>query len=141
MKTVTEWAAQHGMTITEDPNVVVIGLNPALKGSSGITSTFQRLITWFRMVRHPDFTFTNIHPSPKFDGKMSSLNWNWIEANIEPHRGKKIVALGSFVSKVLNKMEIDHLAINHPSARNLYWNDWNNEVETVKQIREYLFDA
>lgn len=140
MKNVKEWAIECGMPIKDHPDVVVIGFNPAIHGSKGITSTFQRLITWFRMIHHPDFSFTNLMPNANSQPRMAEVDWEWFNEEIEPWRGKKVVALGNFVSHVLNKMELEHLKIPHPSTRNFVYNDWNNEIIVVQKLRAYIIN-
>jgi len=53
-------------------------------------------------------------------------------------RYDKVIALGNIASTWLDKNEVSHLKIPHPSPRNRMWNNPQTEIDTVRRINEYL---
>jgi hypothetical protein len=51
---------------------------------------------------------------------------------------KKIITLGSFVSNILNKMDLNHLKVLHPSGRNRKLNNFENRLDQIRNIYHYL---
>jgi hypothetical protein len=72
------------------------------------------------------------------DPKMANVNLEDINTKLSKFRDKKVIALGNFPSKVLDKLGIDHLKIGHPSMRNRKWNDFHNVTMTLENMKDYL---
>jgi hypothetical protein len=50
----------------------------------------------------------------------------------------KVLALGNFVSSVLNKIEVNHFKLPHPSPRNRLLNDKDYERSMLFACKQYL---
>jgi hypothetical protein len=69
---------------------------------------------------------------------MTNVNLNDINTKLSKFKDKKVIALGNFPSKVLDKLGIHHLKIGHPSMRNRKWNDFRNVTMTLENMKDYL---
>ena len=85
------------------------------------------------------YDFYNVIPDiVDAEPKMANVNLEDINTKLGKFRGKKVIALGNFASKVLDKLGIDHLKIGHPSMRNRKWNDFHNVTMELENMRDYL---
>jgi hypothetical protein len=85
------------------------------------------------------YDFYNVIPDiVDAEPKMANVNLEDINTKLSKFRDKKVIALGNFPSKVLDKLGIDHLKIGHPSMRNRKWNDFRNVTMTLENMKDYL---
>jgi uracil-DNA glycosylase len=74
--------------------------------------------------------------------KWVSRSYDWTNKSyneIEKIRTyDKVIALGNVASTWLEKNQVSHLKIPHPSPRNRMWNDPQTEINTLQKITEYL---
>ena len=54
---------------------------------------------------------------------------------------EKVIALGNFVSGILDKLGIEHFKMPHPSPRNRKFNDPEFESKILKECERYLNDT
>lgn len=67
---------------------------------------------------------------------MEYVQWDLLKEVTKHHR--KIVALGGFASKVLDKLGVEHFKLPHPSPRNRLLNDKEFERSELERCREYI---
>lgn len=86
-----------------------------------------------------DYDFYNVIPDiVDAEPKMANVNLDDINIKLSKFKDKKVIALGNFPSKVLDKLGIHHLKIGHPSMRNRKWNDFRNVTMTLENMKDYL---
>jgi hypothetical protein len=137
MKDVLYYSTQSGHEISDD--VVVVGLCPSSNDVRSRSDTYWRLKNWMNIVGQYAYDFYNVIPDiVDADPKMANVNLEDINTKLSKFRGKKVIALGNFASKVLDKLDIDHLKIGHPSMRNRKWNDFHNVTMELENMRDYL---
>ena len=86
-----------------------------------------------------DYDFYNVIPEiVDAEPKLANVNLDDINTKLSKFKDKKVIALGNFPSKVLDKLGIRHLKIGHPSMRNRKWNDFRNVTMTLENMKDYL---
>lgn len=117
------------------PDYLIMGLSPSSKTKPFKNGTFARLLNWTNIVELPQWDFCNIlHEVNSTDIKKVDVEQL---RHICSNR-KKIVALGSIVSKVLTKNGIEHHKVDHPSPRNRNLNSKDYEQEMLVRLRDYI---
>ena len=120
-------------------NVLVIGMNPSnkptLKGKSN--ATFKKLECWMDHLNIQHFSFCNTFDEPS-EAKFSKIDFQRLCTLTSQY--DKILALGGFVSESLNRIDVKHFRLPHPSPRNRLLNDKLYEKKILKQCKEYLND-
>jgi len=56
---------------------------------------------------------------------------------VEGH--EKVIAFGNFPSNVLNKINVSHFMLPHPSGLNRKLNDKTYELEQLAKCKEYIY--
>ena len=119
--------------------VLVIGMNPStkptLKGKPN--ATFRKLEGWMDQLNVHHFSFCNTFDDPS-EAKLSKVDFQRLCTLTKDY--DKIIALGGFVSGSLNKIDVSHFKLPHPSPRNRLLNDKAYEKNIIKQCRDYLND-
>ena len=101
--------------------------------------TYQTLTDWMHAARCYEWDWQNVIPhAVNVEPDIKNVVFDLLKPRLEPFRDKKISALGSFVSKVLNKMDLDHLKIYHPSGRTRQLNDFEVRLDQIRKIHKYL---
>ena len=116
--------------------VLVVGMNPGPKHKDPEKSkSLRKLYEWMDQVGVERFSFCNT-----FDevgaASMSKVDLKRMCTLTSGY--DKIIALGGFVSTVLNKIEVEHFKLPHPSPLNRLLNDKQFEREIIKQCERYL---
>lgn len=119
--------------------VLVVGMNPSNTPESKKVrknSTFDRLNKWMDRWQISNYSFINT-TEKRFD----TISW----ADVDPIRLReaalcydKVIALGGFASDALEKAQIKHFKMPHPSPRNRLLNDSNYEWEQIYNCGKYL---
>lgn len=119
--------------------VLVVGMNPSNTPESKKVrknSTFDRLNKWMDRWQISNYSFINT-TEKRFD----TISW----ADVDPIRLReaamqydKVIALGGFASDSLEKAQIKHFKMPHPSPRNRLLNDSNYEWEQIYNCGKYL---
>ena len=119
--------------------LLVIGMNPSakatLRGKSN--ATFKKLETWMDSFDVQNFSFCNTFDDPS-EAKYCKVDFQRLCTLTNQY--DKIIALGGFVSGALNKIDVSHFKLPHPSPRNRLLNDKKYEIRILKQCRDYLND-
>ena len=117
------------------PDYLIIGLSPSSKVKPFKNGTFARLLVWTETVDLPQWDFCNIlHEVNCYDIKKIDVE----ELRKKCSNRKKIIALGNIVSRALDKYNITHYKIDHPSPRNRNLNDREYELAMLVRLKEYL---
>lgn len=114
--------------------VLFIGLNPT-KAKYRKGCAWYRLHDWIEDMGIDIFAFTNLSFDPWWDGKMNDDLYQIVSKSVEGH---KVVALGGKVSKVLNRLNVDHFMLPHPSPLNRQINDTVYISDQLKKCLEYI---
>lgn len=117
--------------------VLVVGLAPSRKGKESMT--LRRLREWLDIVGLQEYDFHNViqsvlpyETSPKYEHvSVETLRY-------KANQRRKIVALGNFVSDVLERNGIPHHKIEHPSGLNRKLNDPVYVDAMLQNLRFYL---
>jgi len=117
------------------PRVLIVGINPSA-AKLGHNTTWRRLPSWADTLGLNIFSFTNCIYAPG-PYKFSDVDLDLIKNCTEGH--DKIVALGNFASKVLQKINIDHFTLPHPSGLNRKLNDKSYERDQLVKCKEYIY--
>lgn len=119
--------------------VLVIGMCPSNKPTIGKTrnATFKRLESWMDSLGVRHFSFSNTFDYPSTP-TLSKVDYKRLCTLAKEH--DKIIALGGFVSLALNRINIKHFSMPHPSPLNRLLNDKAYENKLVKQCKAYLYD-
>ena len=101
--------------------ILIIASNPSKSSRGRKSSTFNNLCNWINI---PIFSFTNVscintpnnRPLKKSEYQLKRLC-------TECQNYDKILALGNTASDALNRLNIDHFKLPHPSGLNRKLND------------------
>jgi hypothetical protein len=114
--------------------VLVIGINPGV-GRIRKNSAITRLYTWMDKLGYQRFSFTNvIHKTGMYN--IKDIDYNMLMESAKGYT--KILALGGFVSAALNRINIPHHTLPHPSPLNRKLNNSDYEREQLDFAMEYL---
>jgi G:T/U-mismatch repair DNA glycosylase len=119
-----------------DPRVLIVGINPS-SAKIGNNTTWRRLPSWADALGLKIFSFTNCIYTPG-PYKFADVDLDLIRSCTEGH--SKVVALGNFASKVLQKINVNHFTLPHPSGLNRKLNDRRYELEQLVKCKEYIYD-
>lgn len=115
-------------------DVIFVGINPSGKAFKKNCSLW-RLHNWAEDMGMKYYSFSNVIPV-EGEYKMKDIDPNFIKSFCDGY--SKVIALGGFVSKVLDKCGIEHYQMPHPSPLNRLLNDKEFEKNCVKECKEWL---
>ena len=113
-------------------------MNPSgrdLKHKKG--PTLSRLESWMTSCGIVHFSFVNCIDQP---GKTKSCDVDFDRLRKVSSDYNKVLALGGFVSRTLNTINVDHFMLPHPSPLNRLLNDKSFETKTISKCKDYLND-
>lgn len=120
--------------------VLVIGMNPsnkpALKGKVAKNSTFDKLHKWMDELGVHYFSFCNTFDYAKDKPTQKDVDFKRLCTLTKDY--DKIICLGGFVSNSLNRIDVSHFKMPHPSPRNRLLNDKGYERRLIDRCKEYL---
>jgi len=120
--------------------VIVVGINPSNRHTQikvYKNSTFDKLHRWMDHLDIKYFSFINCIDS-RGEYKSNKIDYDSLENSI--NKAYKVLTLGDFPSKALNKLNIDHFKLPHPSPRNRQLNDKAFESLILEECRSYIYD-
>ena len=119
-----------------DP-VIVVGMCPSHKPLLGnkTNASLRKLHSWMDSLNVYHYSFINTFDYPA-NPRISNVDFSVLEKACLGYN--KILALGGFVSDVLNRIEVEHFSLPHPSPLNRLLNDKKYEDKILKQCKEYL---
>lgn len=132
MKNVLNFLEDH--VISDD--IIILGQCPSSKTQPFKNGTFARLKTWCDDVGLYAWDFHNVIPDKINSYSIADVNSDRLITRTK--NKKKVIALGSFVSRVCTKYKIDHFKIDHPSPRNRNLNDKDYEKAMIERLRTYV---
>lgn len=121
-------------TSISSSKVLVVGINPS-GGKFRKNPTIARLCMWMQSVGCTPFSFTNvIHKTGVY--KKKDIDYTYLKECCEGY--EKIIALGGFVSSALDRINIPHHSLPHPSPLNRKLNDKEYEADQLKKVKDYI---
>ena len=125
-------------SIRSAPKIIVVGMNPSTyvtKSKNRKNHTFDRLYKWSSEMGLPIFSFSNVfHQSGHVH--INQVDINMIRQLVDGY--DRVLALGNLVSTVLNKINVDHFKLPHPSPRNRLLNDKDYEHSVLRACKQYV---
>jgi uracil DNA glycosylase len=117
--------------------VLVVGMNPSSKPTLNgkANATFKKLESWMDRLGVHYFSFVNTFDDPS-QAQHSKVDYNRLVQLAQSY--DKIIALGNFVSNSLNRVNVTHFKMPHPSPLNRLLNDKTYERNMIKKCKEYL---
>ena len=118
--------------------MIVVGMNPSNRSTGKKVhknSTFDRLEKWADVLGVQHFSFINLFDYVKDTPTIKDVNFETLKVT---KQYDKVIALGGLASTALNKINVSHFKLPHPSPRNRLLNDKNYEKQILKQCKEYL---
>lgn len=115
--------------------ILVVGINPSSGKPNKTSATIKKLHRWMDTLGYKHFSFTNVIPNPG-PYKLNMIDIEEIRNSAQGY--DKVIALGPFVSKALQKAYIPHHTLPHPSPLNRQLNDTNYETKRLQECKEYL---
>lgn len=116
--------------------VLVVGMNPGPKSKNPNKSrSLEKLYSWMTQVEVDIFSFCNTFEECG-KAEMSKVDLKRLCTLTDGY--DKIIALGGFVSEALNKIEVQHFKLPHPSPLNRLLNDKNFEKRVLQECEKYL---
>lgn len=123
------------MSLSLNKNIIVVGINPSSGKPNKISPTIKKLNSWMSALGMDYYSFTNvIHQTGRY--KESMVDKETLLCYIKGY--KKVIALGPFVSKTLNRLGIDHYMMPHPSPLNRQLNDKEYEVMKIRECKKFM---
>ena len=122
------------------PKVIVVGINPSNRHFEVViykNSTFDRLTKWIDFLNIKHFSFINCFNER---GEYTSSKIDYISLKNCINNSYKVLALGAFPSQALQKLNIEHFRLPHPSPRNRQLNDKLFELLILEECRGFLYD-
>ena len=120
--------------------ILVIGLNPSNRPTHGNrhvkNSTFDRLHRWMDEIEVEHFSFMNVNDRR---GRTTMKDVDFETISEVSYTYTRIVCLGGFVSRVLERMGIQHFRMPHPSPLNRQLNDKDYERKMIDECRRYVW--
>lgn len=117
-------------------------MNPIFIGMNPTKARYRKGCAWFRFqdwvteMGISKFTFTNLSFDPHWDKKK--VDYQFLSESIDGH--DRIVALGGLVSNHLNKMNVSHYTLPHPSPLNRQINNLAYISQRLQECKEYLHE-
>jgi len=116
-------------------DMIVVGINPSNGPAHQQSPTIKRLNRWMDRLGVNYYAFTNvIHQTGPY--KQSMVDKEALLCYIKNYN--KVIALGPFVSKTLNRLGIEHYVLPHPSPLNRQLNDPEFEVMKLTECKRYM---
>jgi hypothetical protein len=102
--------------------------------------TYQRMSAWMHAAQQYTWDWQNVIPhiihAPT---DIKYVMKNLLTARIKPYKDKKIITLGNFAANVLTDLGFTNfLPVPHPSGLNRKLNDFEEHLNTIRSIRDYL---
>lgn len=110
---------------------LIVGQNPSFKTQDN--SSLRRLAGWMTQAGVDHWSFVNVSDRPgTFAPSKEDRHFLWmcLKDSDQP-----ILALGHRASQTLDRLQIPHVRIHHPSGLNRALNDPREETFTILQIK------
>lgn len=115
--------------------VIVVGINPSNGKPNKVSPTIKKLNYWMDEIGINYYSFTNvIHQGGAYSDSL--VDKESVLCYVKGY--KKVIALGPFVSKTLNRLGIHHYTMPHPSPLNRQLNDKEYEVMKLEECKKFM---
>lgn len=111
--------------------ILILGQNPS-SAKPFKNNTIERLSRWLKYANINRYDFDNVSRDV---GNSFEVDIDHVKQVTKGY--SKIVALGGIASNTLDKLDIPHLRMPHPSPRNRQLNCKEFEKEKMKTLKEY----
>jgi hypothetical protein len=126
--------------------LVIVGQNPARRMSPGAepfdsVSSYKRLADWMTYLTDGNTNQILLYNASDKPGKVGMKDVNpasLYQINAAASVGYKVIALGNYASKALDKMDIDHFKLHHPSGRCRLNNNKEYVDNKLKECYDWL---
>jgi hypothetical protein len=110
---------------------LILGINPS-PAAFRRNHSLHRLSEWMTFLGYETYCFSNVIP---YEGKYTQrdVDLDFVRESTRDH--DIIIALGGFVSRVLNRCHIDHITMPHPSPLNRLLNDKQYERAMLRDAK------
>jgi len=119
----------------ESLRVLIVGINPSSSKRVDPCITLKRLYRWADELGLQFFSFVNCIGRP---GPYSQIDIDYQFLLTCTNGYDRIISLGGFPSRALNKLGIDHFIMPHPSGLNRKLNDRTYEKQMLQSCLNYL---
>jgi len=111
-------------------------MNPAtrLVGVEKVSASIRKLESWMRELDLEFFSFVNTTQKTG-EVTIKDVDWDTLKAVLPGYT--KVLCLGGFPHRCLEKLGVEHFKLPHPSPRNRLL-DPSYIQETLKRCRAYL---
>jgi hypothetical protein len=118
-----------------DPQVIVVGINPASGSPDKLCQSIKRLSSWADKIGIRYYSFVNCigRPGPY---SQKDVEYDFLRECVKGY--DKVLALGGFPSQALKKLGVDHFTLPHPSGLNRKLNDRDYEKRVLEECSEYI---
>jgi uracil-DNA glycosylase len=130
----------------ENKKVWFVGSNPSRKNDDKMTPfygtrSYLTLLSWIATLGVKNYGFINASNEFAEDGKVKITQNDYIRLQTILGTKSKVVALGRIASDALNRLNIKHFPMPHPSPRNRQHNDHTFISERLTKCKEYLSNS
>jgi hypothetical protein len=127
------------------PKIIVLGTNPSNKSITTLafdagTKSGATVRSWFEGYTY-GIAYRNLFNNHTPDNKLPMRHeCEPMMRSVQNYKnlGYKIIACGSFVSKMLTDSNIDHFPIPHPSGLCRFWNDKEAGEAKIKEMHAWI---
>jgi hypothetical protein len=120
-------------------NVIVVGLNPGNNPKAFYykNHTIDRLNKWVDLLGVKYYSFMNC-TDIRGEVKLKDVDFNYVQSSVLCYN--KVIALGGFSSAVLDRINITHFRLPHPSPRNRVLNDKVELIRILDECKRYIYE-
>ena len=121
--------------------ICVVGLCPSKATKPTKTGSFAVSKYWFNEAGIFEYDLCNIVPhieNVPTNRIKKEIYYDLLKARVSSF--PKVIALGNHASDALDRINIPHLKIPHPSRRNILLNNPKNVEKAIADIRKYYHD-
>lgn len=126
--------------------LVVVGQNPANKMAPGAepfdsVASYKRLADWLTFITDGNTNQILFYNASNKPGKVGTKDLNpaaLFQVNAAASVGYKVIALGNYASKAMDKMDIVHFKMHHPSGRCRLNNNKEYVDSKLKECYDWL---
>ena len=134
-KTVIDFIHNH----KSSKDVIVVGQSPSKTNNPSSSGTYAVINAWMTSACVYSWSFMNVIEEEGGD-RLSQVDFDRVMSRVDPWIGRKIITLGGLASDVMTRLRIPHLSIMHPSGLNRHLNIFENRIEQIRKIHEYVKD-
>jgi len=116
-------------------SVIFIGMQPS-KARFRRNCTLDRFGAWIDTLGLRFVSFHNAIVDPDLPQRISSVDFEMLRESV--YNYSYVVALGNLASTALNRIEVEHFKMPHPSPLNRLLNDRSYEQNMLHELRSYV---